>query len=150
MDRKQQEDLVLALLEKGVTYREITKQAGVPPNTIKAIANKMGLDLNTSISSRAFELYAQQVAIKLDIEAEDAIRYYHEYFMLLNITEFTKAYLQVKDNPWPFINFVKLSQKSGISDGEVLELLKIANEYLPRVRLEYDRLKVEMSSMKAG
>jgi hypothetical protein len=84
-----------------------------------------------------------QVAIELDIKSEDAIRFYHEYFMLLSITEFTKAYLQVKDNPWPFINFVKLSQKSGISDGEVLELLKIANEYLPRVRLEYDRLKVE-------
>jgi hypothetical protein len=61
----------------------------------------MGLDQNTSISSRAFELYIQQMnplqaAIKLDIKADDAIRYYHEYFMLLSITEFTKAYLQIR------------------------------------------------------
>jgi hypothetical protein len=69
--------------------------------------------------------------------------------MLLGITEFTKAYLQVKDNPWPFINLVNLTQNSGISDNEVLALLKIANGYLPRIRLEYDRLKVEKNSMKA-
>ena len=90
MDRKQKEALVTALLEKGATYREITKQAGVSPNTIKAIANKKGLDPNTSISSRAFELYVQkksplQVAIELNIKAEDAMHYYYDFFMLLGI-----------------------------------------------------------------
>ena len=41
--------------------------------------------------------------------------------MLLGITEFTKAYLQVKDNPWPFLDLVKLAQNSGMKDGEVVE-----------------------------
>lgn len=36
-----------------------------------------------------------------------------------------------------------------MSDGEVIELLKIANGHLPRVRLEYDRLKAELNSLKA-
>ena len=89
------------------------------------------------------------LAIALNLEAEKAINYHHQYFMLLGITEFTKAYLQVKDNPWPFVNLVKLVQNSGITDGEVVELLKIANGYLPRVRLEYDRLKEEKSSLQA-
>ena len=154
MDKKQKEDLVTALLEKGETYREITKRAGVSPNTVKAVANKMGLDENTSVSSRALEFYVKQktplqVAIALDLKAEDAMHQYHQYFMLLGITEFTKVYLQVKDNPWPFVNLVKLSQNSGIRDGEVVELLKIANGYLPRVRLEYDRVKDELNSTKA-
>ena len=154
MDRKQKEDLVTALLEKGETYREITKQAGVSPNTVKAVANKMGLDQNTSVSSRALELYVKQktplqVAIELDIKAEDAMHLYHQYFMLLGITEFTKAYLQVKDNPWPFVDLVKLTQNSRMKDGEVVELLKIANGYLPRVRLEYDRINEEINSVKA-
>ena len=35
----------------------------------------------------------------------------------------------------------QLIQTAGMSDGEVIELLKIANGYLPRVRLEYDRLQ---------
>jgi predicted transcriptional regulator len=154
MNKKQKEALVLALAEKGKTYREITKEAGVSPNTIKAILNKVGLDESASISSRAFELYVQQktpveVAIALNLKAKEAIDYYHEYFMLLNITEFTKIYLQIKDNPWPFVNLVKLTQNSGMRDGEVVELLKIASGHLPRVRLEYDRVKDELNSLKA-
>ena len=154
MDKKEKEALVLAMLEKGESYRDIAQKAKVSPNTIKMLANRAGLDESTSISSRTFELYVQQktpveVAIALNLEAEKAINYYHQYFMLLGITEFTKAYLQVKDNPWPFVNLVKLAQNSGIRDGEVVELLKIANGYLPRIRLEYDRLKEEKSSVEA-
>jgi hypothetical protein len=70
------------------------------------------------------------------LKAEDAIHYYHQYFALLGITEFTRVYLQVKDNPMGFVRLFDLSQNAGIGDGEVLELLKIANGCLPRVRLE--------------
>jgi lambda repressor-like predicted transcriptional regulator len=59
MDKKQKEALVLALAEKGGTYREIAKKGAVSPNTIKAVLNKAGLDESTSISSRAFKLYSQ-------------------------------------------------------------------------------------------
>jgi predicted transcriptional regulator len=154
MDRKQREALIVALSEKGKTYREITKEAGVSPNTIKAILNKAGLDQTTSISSRVFELYSQdktplEIAITLGLKSEDAIRYHQEYFMLLGCYEFTKIYLQIKDNPWPYVNLVKLAQNSGMGDGEVVELLKIANGHLPRVKLEYDRLNAELNSLKA-
>ena len=96
MDKKQKEALVLAILEKGESYRDIARKARVSPNTIKAIANRAGLDETTSICSRAFELYVQQktpveVAIALNLEAEKAINYYHQYFMLLGITEFTRV-----------------------------------------------------------
>ena len=158
MNGKQKEALVIALLEKGATYREITKEAGVSPNTIKAVLNKAGLDQNTSIASRVFEFYSQQktpspleAAIKLGLEYDEAIRYQQEYFMLLTCTEFTKVYPLIKDNPYPFVNLVKLVLNSGIGDGEVVELLKIANGYnlLPLVRLEYDRTKAELNSLKA-
>ena len=36
-----------------------------------------------------------------------------------------------------------------MGDGEVIELLRIANGYLPRVRLEYDRVKNELNAWKA-
>jgi hypothetical protein len=154
MDKKQKEALVMALLEKGETYREITKKAGVSPNTIKAIANRAGLSEITSESSRAFELYVQQktpleVAIELNIEADKAIHYYHEYFKLLGITEFTRIYLQIKDNPLAFVNLFKLCQNARMGEDEVIALLKIANGYLPRIRLEYDRLREEKSSIEA-
>jgi predicted transcriptional regulator len=75
MDRKQKEALVITLSEKGRTYREITKEAGVSPNTIKSVLNRAGLNETTSISSRAFELFSEgktplQVAIALNLEAE--------------------------------------------------------------------------------
>ena len=35
-----------------------------------------------------------------------------------------------------------------MDDGEVVELLKIANGHLPRVRLEYDRLKAELNTLE--
>jgi chromosome segregation ATPase len=69
--------------------------------------------------------------------------------MLLGCTEFTKVYPLIKDNPIPFVNLVKLVLNSGMSDGEVVELLKIANGHLPLVRLDYDRTRAELNSLKA-
>ena len=154
MDKKQKEALVLALLEKGTSYREIAKAAGVSPNTIKSISNRAGLEETTSISSRAFELYVQQktpvqVAIALNLEAEKAIQYHQQYFILLGLTDFTKIYIQIRENPWPYVNLARLVHNAKMGDGEVVELLKIANGYLPRVRLEYDILKEEKSSLQA-
>ena len=153
MDRRQKEALIIALAEKGKTYREIAKEAGVSPNTIKAVLNRAGLDQTTSISSRVFELYSQDktpldVAITLGLKSEEALRYHQEYFMLLGCTEFTKVYLRIKDNPWAYVNLVQLIQNAGMSNDEVVEPLKIAKGHLPRVKLEYDRLKAELNSME--
>ena len=40
MDKKQKEALVLAMLEKGESDRDIAQKANVSPNTIKAISNR--------------------------------------------------------------------------------------------------------------
>jgi hypothetical protein len=69
--------------------------------------------------------------------------------MLLGCTEFTKVYLQIKDNPWPYVNLAKRAQNSGIGDDNVIELLEIAKGHPPRVRLECDRLVAELNSLKA-
>ena len=44
--------------------------------------------------------------------------------MLLGLTEFTRAYLQIKNVIWPFVNFVDLVQKARIGEDEVVELLE--------------------------
>lgn len=78
------------------------------------------------------------VAIKLNIKVEEAIRLHRQYIILLGCTEFTKVYLQIKDNLWAYVNLVNLAQNSGMRDAEVVEVTKIAKGHLPRVRLEYD------------
>jgi predicted transcriptional regulator len=152
MDRKQREALVIALYEKDKTYREIAKELRMSPNTIKTILGRAGLDESTSLSSRAFELFFDgknplEVAIKLNLEADKAINLHKQYFMLLGVTEFTRVYLQVKENPWPFINLVKLVREAGISDVQVVKLLDIANNDLPMVKSKYENLKNEMDSL---
>ena len=153
MDKKQKEALIITLAQKGETYRDITKKAGVSPNTIKEVLNRAGLDESTSMHSRAFELFSEgktplQVAITLNLEAEKAIQYHQQYYMLLGCAEFTTVYLRIKENPWQYVNLVKLIQDAGMSDDEVIELLEIAKRHLPRVKLEYDRLKAELNSLE--
>ena len=60
--------------------------------------------------------------------------------MLLGLTEFTRIYIQIKDNPWPYVNLARLVHNARMGNSEVVELLKIANGFLPRVRLEHDRV----------
>jgi hypothetical protein len=88
-----------------------------------------------------------EVAIALGLKAEEVLRYHHEYYMLLGCYEFSKVYLQIKDNPWAYVNLVRLAHDSGMSDEDVVELLNIAKGHLPRVKLEYDRLKAELNSL---
>jgi hypothetical protein len=107
----------------------------VSPNTIKAVLNKAGLDQTTSISSRVFELYSQdktplEVAIALGLKAEEVLRYHQEYYMLLGCYEFTKVYLQITENPWAYVNLVKLAKSSGINDEDVVELVNISKGHL--------------------
>jgi hypothetical protein len=47
------------------------------------------------------------------------------------------------------VNLTNLVQNAKMGDGEVVELLNIANGYLPRIRLEYDRVKEEINSTRA-
>jgi hypothetical protein len=129
------------------------REAGVSPNTIKAILNKAGLDQTSSIASKAFELYSQQktpleVAIALNLEADEAIRLHQEYFKLLGCNEFTIVYLEIKDDPWPFVKLVKLVKDAGMSDDQVINLLQIVNDHLPRVTSEYEKLKAEINSLE--
>lgn len=52
LTRKQRDILIVALCEKGKTYQDITREAGVSMNTIKATLNKAGLDQASSIASK--------------------------------------------------------------------------------------------------
>jgi predicted transcriptional regulator len=151
LTRKQKEDLIVVLYEKGKTYREIAHEAGVSPNTIKETLNKAGLA--SSKASKAFELYSQQktpleVAIALDIDADKAISLHGEYFKLLGCTEFTRVYQWIKDDPWPFVNLVKLIQNAGMDEDQVNNLLNISKNHLPRVTAEYEKLKTEVNSLE--
>ena len=113
-----------------------------------AISGYIVADHFLHVSGVVTTLFTALLLITKHKEISTGVRkLFHKYwdylgFVTNSILFFLKAYLQVKDNPWPFIDLVKLTQNSRIKDGEVVEYLKIANGYLPRVRLEYDILKM--------
>jgi predicted transcriptional regulator len=152
--RNRREALVIALYEKGKTYRQIAEEVKISPNSIKAILNKAGLDQSTSLSSRAYELFSKdkmtplQVAIALGLEADEAIRLHQEYFKLLGCSQFTMVYLTVKDNPWPFVNLVNLAQEAGIDEQQLISFINTVNNDLPSLELKYEKLKKEMDSLE--
>ena len=71
------------------------------------------------------------MAIALNLEAKEAIRFHQEYIMLLGLTEFIKIYIQIKDNLWPFVKLVNLVQKARIGEGEVIELSRSQTDIFP-------------------
>jgi hypothetical protein len=152
LTRHNKEKLVVKLQKEGMTYAQIAKEAHVSLRDIGPILSKAGVQQSQSTLSRAIELYDKQstpleVVKELGLEADEAIRLHREYFKLLGCNDFTKVYLQIKDNPWPYVNFVKLAQNSGMSDDEVIKLLEMTKDY-PRVTSRYEKLKADTNVLE--
>ena len=56
----------MALAEKGKTHREIAKETGVSPNTIKAVLNKTGLDQTISTPGKSLDKYEKRLGVGTD------------------------------------------------------------------------------------
>jgi hypothetical protein len=104
---------VVELRKKGMTYRQIAEEAKISPRDIKKILLKYRVDdisgysenedevdsdSRMSISSRAYKLYSEEmmtpleVAIALNIEASEAIRYHDEFLELNGRGSLTKLF----------------------------------------------------------
>ena len=94
LNKQQKEDLVIQLLEKGLSVQQISKQAHVSFSTIKKISQKMTGEANNkekelSISSKSFKLFLEgrssvEVAIELDLPTEQVLQFHTEYLTLQN------------------------------------------------------------------
>ena len=153
MNRKKREALVISMHENGKTYREIAKELRMSPNTIKAILARAGYDESSSISSRAFEIFQEgksplDVAKKLNLEADESIRLHGEYFKLLGCIEFTRVYQEIREDPWPFVDLVKVANKQHMNAEKVAKLLDITNNHLPSIESKYESLKKDVGSLE--
>ena len=106
---------VVELRKEGMTYQEIAKEARISVRDIKPILDKYrvddlseysgndreGSDSVMSISSRAYKLFHEEmmlpleVAIALNIEAQDAIRYYNEFLEMNNRGTLAKLFNEI-------------------------------------------------------
>jgi hypothetical protein len=156
--RREKEELVLDLYYKqNKNYRQIAQEARMSPRDIgeivKKASNEKERQQHKSLSTQAYELFSKdktpvQVAIILNIGEGQASQYYTEYLRLIQLGDVTQIYRELKGDVWYFVNLCKVAKSARMSIPQVINLLKIANNYLPSVEYRYDQLRREISGLE--
>ncbi len=146
LTRQEKEKKVIELYHQGKGTREIAKEVGMsfgPIGTIiraEAQAKERVQERveKASISTRAYSLFSEgkslvEVAIELQHDAEDAIRYRKEFWKLQQLDRLSQLYDELREDIWPFVDLYRLSRSAGMGAPQVISCLKIANNELPRV-----------------
>ncbi len=105
-----------------------------------------------SISS-AYKLFSDrktplEVAIALNLRESEATIVYKEYWKLKQLHNLNMVYEELKDDIEYFLKLHKLSKAKGMSVKQIVNLLKMSNNYLPDIRCRYERLKREVNSLE--
>lgn len=124
MNRKEKEDLIIRLHNKGKSWNYIMKKAKVSPNTIdKVLANDE--------ESRAFalfdkELLPTQVKIELGIPPENAEKHYLAHKKLVHLVDLSSVYYSLGDRLPDFLDFYNSARLCNISPDNMAFALDLA------------------------
>jgi transposase len=105
------------------------------------------------LSSKAYKLFSEgksavQVAIDLNIKAQQTIIFQREYWDLKGIHELNQIYEEIKGDPWPFVEIHKLMKDARRGPQHVNRLLEIANNDLPVLERRYILLQQQVNSLE--
>lgn len=105
------------------------------------------------LSSQAYEMFSSrkspvEVAIELNIKAQQAIIFQREYWDLKGIHELNQIYEEIKGDLWSFVEIHKQMKNAGRGPQHVNRLLEIANNDLPALEQIYERLEHEIKSLE--
>jgi hypothetical protein len=155
LTRKEREELVLDLyFKENKTYHEIAKIARMSSRDIKPIIDKAYQEKerteHKSAAVQAYELFSKgktllEVTIDLNLGQAQATAYYGEYLKLVCLDEITKVYLEFKGDISYFVNLCKEAKAAKMGVSQVINLLRIANNYLPSVQHRHQQLQKENS-----
>ncbi len=108
LTRKEKENLVIKLASEGKTTREIAQTAHISLLDIGKIIRRFTgeeseyYDKPQSITSKAFQMFKEnksrvEVAIALNLEADDVVTLYEDYLKLLNFDKLITIYKELGD-----------------------------------------------------
>jgi hypothetical protein len=154
LTRKEKEELVLDLyFNQNKTYSEIAKIAKISPRDIKPIIDKAIKEKermqHKSTAVQAYELFFKgktllQVTIDLNLNHAQATEYYGEYLKLVGLDNIAKIYQELQGAVWYFVKLCKEAKAAKIGVLQVINLLRIANNYLPSVEHRSNELQKEI------
>jgi hypothetical protein len=141
LSRKQKEVLVIKLANEGKTTREIAKQAHISLKDIGSILRRHTGDENAeayemkslkkhSLESMAFQMFKDgksnvDVAITLDMPAEDVISLHLDYQSMLNLDSLVFLYKDLGDDLRFFIELYQRLKEEGLTTmKDILEMAR--------------------------
>jgi hypothetical protein len=154
------ERLVVKLRKEGKSYRQIAEEARISPRDIKSILDKYRVndisnysdadigeedsdsDSLMSISSRAYKLFSEEmmipleVAIALNIEAPEVMKYYDEFLQLNNRGILVKLFKELNDKQilWLWLQLCAVVRSKKMNISQVIECVSIYDEDLPMIK----------------
>jgi hypothetical protein len=159
LTRKEKEELVLDLyFNQNKTYSEIAKIAKISPRDIKPIIakaiNEKERMQHKSIAVQAYELFYKgktplEVAIILNIGESPATAYYWQYLKLVQLEDITNIYQELGSGIWDFVKLCKEAKAAKMGIPQVINLLNIANNYLPSVQHRYEQLQEQNNQLES-
>jgi hypothetical protein len=159
LSREEREELVLDLyFKENKTYSEIAKIARISPRDIKPIIDKAYEEKerqqHKSLFIHACELFSKgkkplEVAITLNLGQAQTTQYYADYLKLIGLEDITKLYIEFKGDISYFVNLCKAAKAAKMGIPQVINLLSIANNYLPSVQCRYNELQNENNILQS-
>ena len=138
MVRRDKEQLIRKLLKERSDWEHIRKVAHCSPNTIQKVKEKSKQIRSRKIKSKkseALRMYDKgyisfDVAIKLDISADEAENYKIEYWKHRNMNEFEQIYRANKDSLPQIISKLDELQSRNISLDRLSRAIHLVNTCL--------------------
>ena len=158
LNEKEKEALVIELLNKGLTTREIAKQAHVSFTEIKKIRNKITGEVNEdnkqlSLSSQAFKLFLGgkslvEVAISLDIQTEQVIKIYKDYLTLQKTSKFVSILNKHGDSIPSFLTWFDYIEKNNVKPDDIVQAMDYIKN-MPSLQQQKEDLENEIGSLES-
>jgi DNA-binding CsgD family transcriptional regulator len=146
LNEKEKEALVIELLKKGLTSREIAKHAHVSFTYIKMVRAKITGQVKEdnkplSISSQAFKLFLAgkslvEVAIFLDIQPEQVIKIYKDYLMLQNTSKFVLILNKHGDGIPAFLTWFAYIEENNVKPDDIVQAIDYIKNTQPMHRFQ--------------
>lgn len=158
---KEKEKYVIELREQDKTYREIAHELKISPREISRILKKSNNEMEEkerkkivlSKPSQALQLYKKgkspiDVSIKLDLSPQESTSLYHNYLYLNNLHHFIEIFKEFDyDSLHDIIDHYDIMKENGIGKKEIVEAIKISNEY-PKIKEEHHDISEELKELK--
>ena len=140
------------------TYHEIAKIARISPRDIKPIIDKAYQEKERTehklLAVQAYHLFSKakthlEVSIILNIGQAQATAYHGEYLKLVQLDDIIKIYQELQGAVWYFVKLCKEAKAAKMGASHVINLLRIANNYLPSVEHRREELQKENNFLES-